>query len=90
MSLSQNTVAEHLRELSTNLHKQLINRGKDFIAYPLAVDESSDTSDTDQLSIFIRRVDLSLCVTEELLELKSMHCTTTGEDIFEDVSKCIT
>ena len=51
-------------ELSTNLHEQLIKKVKDFIEYCLAVDESSDTSDTAQLSIFIRGVDSSLCVTE--------------------------
>ena len=67
-----------------------MEKGKDFIAYSLAVDESSDTSDTAQLSIFIRGVDSSLCVTEELLGLKSMHGTTTGKEIFEEVSKCVT
>lgn len=77
-------------ELSTDLHEQLIKKGKDFIAYSLALDESSDTSDTAQLSVFIHGVDPSLCVTEELLGLKSMHGTTTGKYIFEEVSKCIT
>ena len=69
------------------------------------MDESSDTSATAQLSIFIRGVDSSLCATEELfirgvdsslcateelLGLKSMHGTTTGKEIFEEVSKCVT
>ena len=81
-------MADRACELATNLHKQLMEKGKDFIAYSLAVDESSDTSETAQLSIFIRGVDSSLCVTEELLGLKSMHGTTTGKEIFEEVSKC--
>ena len=34
-----------------------MEKGKIFIAYSLAVDKSSDTSDTAQLSIFIRGVD---------------------------------
>ena len=89
-SLSRNTVAECVSELSTNLHKQLIKNGRDFYCILFAVDESSDTSDTAQLSIFIRGVDWSLCVTEKLLRLKSMHGTTTGKDIFKVVSKCIT
>ena len=54
------------------------------------MDESSDTSDTAQRSIIIRVVDSSLCVTEELLGLKSMHGTITGKDIFEEVFKFIT
>ena len=57
VSLSRNAVADRACELATNLHKQLMEKGKDFIAYSLAVDESSDTSATAQLSIFIRGVD---------------------------------
>ena len=90
VSLSRNTVADRTCELATNLHEQLMEKGKDFIAYSLAVDESCDTSGTVQLSISIRGVDSSLCVTEELLGLKSMHGTTTGKEIFEEVSKCVT
>ena len=66
-----------------------MGKGKDFIAYPLAVDESSDTSDTAQLSILIRGVDSTLCVIEELLGFKSMPGTTRGKDLFEEVSKCV-
>ncbi|XP_065098135.1 general transcription factor II-I repeat domain-containing protein 2-like [Paramisgurnus dabryanus] len=89
VSLSRNTVADRMCELATDLQEQLIERGKDFIAYSLAVDESTDATDTAQLAIFIRGVDSSLCVTEELLGIKSMHGTTTGKDIFEEVSKCV-
>ncbi|XP_072900750.1 general transcription factor II-I repeat domain-containing protein 2-like [Hemitrygon akajei] len=89
VSLSRNTVADRVRELATNLQQQLVGKGRDFIAYSLAVDESRDTSDTAQLSIFIRGVDSSLCVTEELLGLRSMHDTTTGKDLFEEVSRCV-
>ena len=49
VSLIRNMEVESMCELSTNLHKQLIKNGKEFIAYSLAVDESSDTSNTDQL-----------------------------------------
>ncbi|XP_072891523.1 general transcription factor II-I repeat domain-containing protein 2-like [Hemitrygon akajei] len=89
VSLSRNTVADRVRELTTNLQQQLVGKGRDLIAYSLAVDESRDTSDTAQLSIFIRGVDSSLCVTEELLGLRSMHGTTTGKDLFEEVSRCV-
>ncbi|KAK7912441.1 hypothetical protein WMY93_012652 [Mugilogobius chulae] len=87
--MSRNTVAERICELATDLREQLMDKGRDFVAYSLAVDESSDTSDTAQLSIFIHGVDANLSVTEELLGLKSMHCTTTGKEIFEEVSKCL-
>ena len=77
VSLSRNIVAERVCELSANLPKQLIKKEKDFIAYSLAMDESSGTFDTTQRSIFIREVYSSLCVTEKLLGLKSMPGTTT-------------
>ncbi|KAJ8375466.1 hypothetical protein SKAU_G00060460 [Synaphobranchus kaupii] len=89
VSLSRNTVAERVDQLSTNLKQQLVGKGKDFIAYSLAVDESTDTSDIAQLSIFIRGVDSSLCITEEFLGLRSMHGTTTGQDLYEEVSRCV-
>ena len=83
-------MADRACEPATNLHKQLMEKGKDLIAYFLAVEESSNTSGTAQLSVFIRGVDSSVCVTEELLALKSMHGRTTGKEIFEEVSKCVT
>nr|XP_046210501.1 general transcription factor II-I repeat domain-containing protein 2-like [Oncorhynchus gorbuscha] len=88
--LSRNTVANRTCDLATNLYDQLMEKGKDFVAFSLAVDESCDASDTAQLSVFIRGVDSNLCVTEELLGFKSMHGTTTGKEIFEEVSKCVT
>ncbi|XP_028663975.1 general transcription factor II-I repeat domain-containing protein 2-like [Erpetoichthys calabaricus] len=90
VSLSRNTIAERICDLATNLHDQLMEKGKDFVSFSLAVDESTDASDTAQLSVFIRGVDSKMCVTEELLGFKSMHGTTTGTDIFEEVCKCVT
>ncbi|KAM3855168.1 general transcription factor II-I repeat domain-containing protein 2-like isoform 2-T3 [Vipera latastei] len=89
INLSGNTVADRISELATDLQGQLTEKGKDFIAYSLAVVESTDITATAQLAIFIRGVDSRLCVTEELLDIKSMHGTSTGKDIFEAVSKCV-
>lgn len=89
VSLSRNTVAERVDQLSTNLKEQLVEKGKDFMAYSLAVDESTDISDIAQLSIFIRGVDSSLSITEEFLALRPMHGTTTGQDLYEEVSRCV-
>ncbi|XP_035500193.1 general transcription factor II-I repeat domain-containing protein 2-like [Scophthalmus maximus] len=90
VSLSRNTVADRICEMATDLKTQLSERSKDFTAFSLAVDESTDMTDTAQLAIFIREVDSSLCVTEEILDIKSMHGTTTGKDIFENVCQSIT
>ncbi|XP_066512762.1 general transcription factor II-I repeat domain-containing protein 2A-like [Hoplias malabaricus] len=90
VSLSRNTVANRVCEMATDLKTQLIERAKDFVAYSLAVDETTDATDTAQLVIFIHGVDSNLCVTEEILDIKSMHGTTKGEDIFGNVFQSVT
>ncbi|XP_063322782.1 general transcription factor II-I repeat domain-containing protein 2-like [Pelmatolapia mariae] len=89
VSLSRNIVAQRVDQLSSNLKEQLVEKGKDFIAYSLGMDESTDTTDIAQLSIFICGVDSSLTVTEEFLALRPMHGTTTGQDLYEEVSRCV-
>jgi len=90
VSLSRNTVSDRVCEMATDLRTQLSERSKDFIAYSLAVDESTDMTDTAQLAIFIRGVVSDLRVTKEILDIKSMHGTTTGKDIFENVCQSVT
>ena len=76
-------------ELASDLQIQLKAKAKEFVSYSLAADESTDRTDTAQLSIFIRGVDAKFSVTEELLDFKSIHGTTTGWDIFTQVGRCI-
>ncbi|GBP73680.1 General transcription factor II-I repeat domain-containing protein 2A [Eumeta japonica] len=57
------------------------NRMAGFALFSIALDESTDLSDTVQLAIFIRGVDKELTVIEELLALQPLKGTTTGEDI---------
>ena len=82
-------VADRVCEMATDLNTQSTERGKDFVAYSLAVDESTDTTDTAHLTIFIRGVDSSLCLTEEILDIKLIDGTTKGKDIFENVFQSV-
>ena len=86
-------MASRVDELASDLQTQLKTKAKEFVSYSLAADESTDRTDTAQLSIFIRGVDAQFSVTEELLDLhfflKSIHRTTTGQDIFTQVERCI-
>ena len=50
------------------------------------MDESTDQSDTAQLVIFIREIDETFIIIEEMLDLCHIKDTTTGKDIYEFVN----
>ncbi|XP_065327981.1 extracellular calcium-sensing receptor-like [Pelmatolapia mariae] len=82
ISLTRNTVADRISDLSADLDSQLKQKVKSFIAFSVAIDEGTDITDVAQLAIFIRGVDDTLTVTEEFVELVPMTDTTTAADIF--------
>ena len=82
ISLSRNTVADRVADLSSDLNSQIKDKIKSFIVFSVAIDESTDVTDIAQLAIFIRGVNETLKITEELLELVPMTDTTTADDIF--------
>uniref|UniRef100_A0A674DXZ8 SPIN-DOC-like zinc-finger domain-containing protein n=1 Tax=Salmo trutta TaxID=8032 RepID=A0A674DXZ8_SALTR len=82
ISLTRNTVADRISDLSVDLDSQLKQKVKSFIGFSVAIDESTDITDVAQLAIFIRGVDDTLTVTEEFVELVPMTDTTTAADIF--------
>ncbi|MBN3305245.1 GTD2B protein, partial [Amia calva] len=87
VSLSQNTIAERADDLAANLKDQLAEKASHFIAYSPAVNESTDITDTAQLTIFINS---DLNVTEEHLDVAVMHGTTTANYPFQQVERCVT
>ncbi|KAK7925150.1 hypothetical protein WMY93_007460 [Mugilogobius chulae] len=82
ISLARNTVADRISELAQDLDCQMAQKVKAFVAFSVAIDESTDITDVAQLAIFIRGVDESLTITEEFLDLVPMTDTTTADDIF--------
>ncbi|XP_066941423.1 general transcription factor II-I repeat domain-containing protein 2-like [Macrobrachium rosenbergii] len=89
ISLSRNTVADRVEDLSGDLGRQMNNKIKSFIAFSVAIDESTDVTDVAQLAIFIRGVDETLTITEEFLELVPMKDTTTANDIFSSLIRML-
>lgn len=86
VSLSRQTVTRRIEDLSANLNQQVSDKARAFQFYSIACDESTDATDTAQLLIFLRGVDINFGITEELLDLRSLKGTTRGSDIFEAVS----
>ncbi|XP_042226267.1 general transcription factor II-I repeat domain-containing protein 2-like [Homarus americanus] len=82
ISLSRNTVAERIGELSENINSQLKDKVKSFTAFSVAIDEGTDASDVAQRTVFIRGVDENMQVTEEFVKLVPLKGTATGDDIF--------
>lgn len=89
VSLSRNTIAQRIEDLSANLKDQLKDKACAFDFYSIACDESTDATDTAQLLIFLQGVDDNFCCTEELLHMMSLKGKTTGKDIFEVVSDAV-
>ncbi|KAL3831818.1 hypothetical protein ACJMK2_023520 [Sinanodonta woodiana] len=89
ISLSTNTVAERISELSSNIYDQLCEKGKRFHAYSVALDESTDVTATAQLAIYVHGVDDKFEVMEELLKVTPMHGHTTSQDIFRKLCDAI-
>ncbi|GBP36776.1 General transcription factor II-I repeat domain-containing protein 2A [Eumeta japonica] len=76
--------------MANDIKTTLTDRMAGFESFSIALDESTDLSDTAQLAIFIRGVDKEFTVTEELLALRPLKGTTTGKDIFNKVQKIFT
>ncbi|UYV82063.1 EPM2AIP1 [Cordylochernes scorpioides] len=89
VSMSANTVARRVENIAENISSQLFDKNGHVEWFSLALDESTDVSDTAQVLLYIRGVDKSYEVHEELLDMYSIHGTTTGTDIFKGVEMAI-
>lgn len=79
ISLSARTCTRRTEDLGDNLCQQLREKAQQFEWFSLATDESNDVTNTAQLLIFVRGIDKNFNVYEELLQLCSLKCTTSGD-----------
>ena len=84
ISLSANTVAEHISDLSSDIYDQLCEKPKYFSAYSVALDETTEITDPAQLAIYARGVDDNFELME-LLTVIPMHGQTTAKEIFHQL-----
>ncbi|XP_076621625.1 general transcription factor II-I repeat domain-containing protein 2-like [Colletes latitarsis] len=89
IDMSGDTITRRIHEMANNVTEQLSNIIQTFIAYSIAVDESTNVSGGPLLAIFIRGVGKNLTVTEELLDIFSVKKNTSGEDVFLCVEEVV-
>ncbi|GCC18657.1 hypothetical protein chiPu_0018017 [Chiloscyllium punctatum] len=87
--LSRSTVMRRIGDIVRNLELQLQHRAVNFDFFSLALDESCDVRDKAQLLIFIRGITIDFKITKELAAMQSMKGTTTGSDLFTEVTACL-
>ena len=83
------TISRRMENLSTDLKLTLETQVSGFEYYSLALDESTDATDTAKLAVFVRGIDTKFNLTEELANLHNLHDTTAGVDIYTRVMKGI-
>ncbi|GFS50090.1 uncharacterized protein TNIN_467011 [Trichonephila inaurata madagascariensis] len=88
ISLSRQTEERRIDSISRVICASLNTITTSFVYFSLALDETSDKSDTAQLTIFIRGIDSQMNIGEELLEPVSLKDTTTGRAIKDAVLNC--
>uniref|UniRef100_UPI0037E99D8B general transcription factor II-I repeat domain-containing protein 2-like n=1 Tax=Semicossyphus pulcher TaxID=241346 RepID=UPI0037E99D8B len=91
ISLSNDTVTRRIEDLANDLKEQLGQRveGLETGAFSIALDESTDISDTAQLLIFIRTVTENFEIGGELLSLESIKDRARGVDICDAVCRSL-
>ena len=85
MRLSRNTVVQSVIDLAADHTTQLKEKARIFLSYSLVNDESTDVTDTSQLSLYIRGVNPYFSITEALLCMPSLHDTTKSFDLFSAI-----
>ena len=86
--LSRRTVTRRIEDIAGNLEIHMQSKADSFELFSLALDESCDVRDTDQLLIFVCGIMKDFEITEELAAMRSMKGKTTGSDLFTDVKAC--
>ena len=85
ISLSRWKVPRLTDELADDIYDTLIDKVKTFVSWRIAIDETTDQTDTAQLVILAKGVDIELNITDEHLSLQPIEDNITGADMFTEV-----
>lgn len=87
--LSRMTIQRRVEDLAKDITEQLLDRLASCTYFSVALDESTDITDTAQLLVYVRAVNSNFEVTQELAGLASLHGRTTGLDIFNGMKSVL-
>ncbi|XP_076810261.1 general transcription factor II-I repeat domain-containing protein 2A-like [Clavelina lepadiformis] len=88
VSLSARTVTRRIEEMSQDVKTRQQDCLKNLQYFSIAIDESTDTTDTAQLAVFVRGVSSNFDIFEDFVELVPMKGTATGADILKALLQC--
>ena len=86
VSLFARTVTRRIEEMSENLKSSQEDYFEKLQFFSIAIDESTDTTDTAQLGVLVRGIKENFHVFVELIPMKN---TTTGADILKALLQCL-
>lgn len=89
ISLSANTVAGRISDLPSDIYNQLCEKAKCFSVYSVALDETTDITDTAQHAIYVHGVDDNFGLMEEFLTVIPIHGQITAKEIFHQLCDAI-
>ena len=89
VSLSGRTVTQRIEEMSENLKSSQEDYFEKLQFFSIAIDQSTDTTDTAQLAVFVRGIKENFHFLEEFVELIPMKNTTTRADILKALLQCL-
>ena len=89
VSFSARTITRRLRKISENVKYNQKDCFEDLQFFSIAIDESTDTTDTAQLAVFVSGVSGGFHVDENFVQLLPMIGTTIGADILKALLQCL-
>ena len=87
-SFSARTITRRIRKISENVKYNQKGCFED-LQFLIAIDESTDRTDTAQLALFVIGVNGNFYVLENFVQLLPMMGTTTGADILKPLLQCL-
>jgi hypothetical protein len=90
VSLSHQTVARRISDMNEHVSTKLASAVGNCTYFSLALDESTDVTDMSQLMIFVKTIDDSFTIHEELLDLVPLDCSTKSVDIYNALESSVT